>query len=80
MTELSDLSLRQLQQESALAIVVIGGDNHTLSQFNKQANHDSVNWYRAILQWYIREWGDLPSKTGPAKDIKLIMDSNVPHQ
>jgi hypothetical protein len=48
--------------------------NNNISQFNKQAHHDSQNWYCAVIEWYVDQYGDLPSKTGPGKDIKLLLE------
>ena len=48
--------------------------NNNIWMFNKEAHHNSHNWYLAVVHWYIGEYGDLPSKTGPGKDVKLIMD------
>lgn len=76
MKPVDDLSLRQLQTESARALSTMQATNNNISQFNKQAHHDSQNWYRAVINWYIEQYGDLPSKTGPGKDIKLIVDNN----
>lgn len=70
------LTLRQLQTESAKALVVLGATNNNISRFNREAHHNSQNWYRAVIQWYIDEYGDLPSKIGPGVDVKLIMASN----
>lgn len=77
MIDLDMLNLRTLQRESARALAVMSATNHTLSKFNKQANHNSQNWYRAVIQWYIDEYGDLPSKSGPGTNIKLISDSDL---
>ena len=68
------LSLRELQKESARALSNMQATNNNIWQFNKQAHHYSQNWYRAVIQWYIDQYGDLPSKTGPGKEIKLIHD------
>jgi len=70
----SNLSLRQLQTESARALSTMQATNNNIWQFNKQAHHDSQNWYRAVIKWYVDQYGDLPSKVGPGKDIKLVMD------
>lgn len=75
MIDLETLSLRRLQTESARALAVMSATNHNLSTFNKQANHNSQNWYRAVIQWYIDEYGGIPSEIGPAKDIKILMDN-----
>ncbi len=72
--DISKLSLRELQQESAKALQTMQATSDNIWQFNKQAHHDSQNWYRAVIQWYIDQYGDLPSKCGPGKDIKLITD------
>jgi hypothetical protein len=48
--------------------------NNNIYQFNKQAHHNSHNWYRVVIQWYVDEYGDLPSKVGPGKGVKLIYD------
>lgn len=74
MTDLKRLTLRSLQQESARALAVMTATNHNLVKFNKQANHNSQNWYRAVISWYVDLYGGLPSCTGPGKDIKLIME------
>ncbi len=71
---ISDLTLRQLQTESARALSTMQATNNNIWQFNKQAHHNSQNWYKAVIEWYIEEYGDLPSRTGPGMDISLIMD------
>lgn len=48
--------------------------NNNIWQFNKQAHHNSHNWYKAVIEWYISKYGDLPSKTGPGKNVKLVID------
>jgi hypothetical protein len=48
--------------------------NNNIHQFNKQAHHNSQKWYRAVIEWYVEQYGDLPSRTGPGKDIKLVID------
>jgi hypothetical protein len=74
MIDLDLLSLRDLQVESAKALATIEATNNNISQFNKQAYHNSQQWYRAVILWYIDQYGDLPSVTGPGKDVKLIQD------
>ncbi len=68
----NNLTLRELQQESARALSVLEATNHNLAQFNHTANHNSQNWYKAVLQWYIEKYGGLPSQQGPGKDVKLL--------
>lgn len=72
--DINDLSLRELQKESARALVTIQATNNNISQFNKQAHHDSQNWYRAVIEWYIDQYGNLPSKAGPGKEVELVHD------
>lgn len=72
--DINDLSLRELQKESARALSTMQATNNNIWQFNKQAHHDSQRWYRAVIEWYVNTYGDLPSRAGPGKDIKLIME------
>ena len=51
--------------------------NNNIHQFNKQAHHNSQNWYKAVIEWYIKEYGDIPSKVGPGKDVKLVLGENI---
>ena len=74
MIDLNLLSLRDLQVEAAKALATMEATNDNISQFNKQAHHNSQQWYRAVIQWYIDQYHDLPSKVGPGKNIKLIQD------
>lgn len=71
---IDDLTLRQMQTESARALSTIEATNNNIWQFNKLAHHNSHNWYKAVIEWYIEQYGDLPSKTGPGKEIKLIKE------
>ncbi|MBA10151.1 MAG: hypothetical protein CMC73_02960 [Flavobacteriaceae bacterium] len=70
----SKLSLRQLQTESARALSTMQATNNNIYQFNKVAHHNSQNWYKAVIDWYVNEYGDLPSVVGPGKNIKLVLD------
>tara|TARA_B110000503_G_scaffold141020_1_gene233377 strand:- start:318 stop:551 length:234 start_codon:yes stop_codon:yes gene_type:complete len=72
--DLNNLTLRQLQTESARALSTMEATNNNIWQFNKHAHHNSQNWYVAVITWYIEQYGDLPSKIGPGKDIKLVME------
>lgn len=73
--DIDNLSLRELQKESARALSTMEATNNNIWQFNKEAHHDSQRWYCAVIKWYIEQYGDLPSKTGPGKNVKLILDS-----
>jgi hypothetical protein len=74
MFNLDKINLRELQKESARALSTMQATNNNIHQINKQAHHNSENWYKAVIKWYIEQYGDLPSKVGPGKDIKLVMD------
>ena len=71
---LDDLSLRDLQKECARALNSMQATNNNIHQFNKKAHHNSQMWYKAVIEWYIEQYGDLPSKVGPGKDVKLVSD------
>lgn len=72
--ELNKLTLRELQVESARALSTIQATNNNIHQFNKQAHHNSQNWYIAVINWYIEQYGDLPSRAGPGKEVKLVSE------
>lgn len=73
--EQSNLKLRQLQTESARALATMQATSNNIHQFNKLAHHDSQNWYRAVINWYMEQYGGLPSEVGPGKDIKMLHDT-----
>lgn len=72
--DISNLSVRDLQKESARALSTMQATNNNIYKFNKKAHHNSHNWYIAVIEWYVDKYGDLPSKIGPGKDIKLILE------
>ena len=72
--DIDDLSVRELQKESARALSTMQATNNNIWQFNKQAHHNSHAWYKAVIEWYVEEYGGLPSKYGPGRNVKLIMD------
>ena len=72
--DINDLTLRELQTESARALSTMSATNNNIYKFNKLAHHDSQKWYRAVIEWYVEEYGDLPSRYGPGKDVKLVLD------
>jgi len=71
---LDDFTVRELQKESARALSAMQATNNNIYKFNKLAHHNSHLWYKAVIEWYIEEYGDLPSKIGPGKDIKLVLE------
>jgi hypothetical protein len=72
--DIDHLEMRDLQKEAARALTVYSATNNFIHQFNRQAYHNSQNWYKAVIKYYIEQYGDLPSKAGPAKDVKLILE------
>ena len=66
--------MRELQTESARALSTMQATNNNIHQFNKRAHHNSQNWYKAVIEWYVEQYGGLPSKTGPGKDVKLVLE------
>lgn len=74
MRNLNTLKMRELQLLAARVIGTIEADNNTVWHFNKQAYHDSQNWYRAVVQWYIDEYNGWPDEIGPGTEVKLILD------
>ena len=74
--DLDKLPLRDLQKESTRALLTMDGTSHGISKYNKKAHHNSHNWYSAVIEWYIEQYGDLPSRAGPGKQIKLILDDS----
>jgi hypothetical protein len=47
--------------------------NDNIYKFNIASRHNSQGWYVAAIEWYIKEYGGLPSETGPGRDVKLLM-------
>ena len=72
--ELDNLTLRELQKESARALATFDATSDNIHKHNKQAHHNSQAWYKAILEDYINKHGDLPSKKGPGTAVSLILD------
>ena len=70
---IDELNLRTLQKESARALSTMQATNNNIHKFNKLAHHNSQNWYKAVIEWYVNTYGDLPSRIGPGKDIELIL-------
>ena len=70
--DIDNLTKRELQKESARALSTMQATNNNIYQFNKQAHHNSENWYKAVIKWYVEQYGDLPSRIGPGKEVKLV--------
>ena len=69
-----DMSLRQLQLESARVISTMPATNDNIYKFNIESRHNSQAWYIAAIEWYVKKYGGLPSEVGPGKDIKFIYE------
>ena len=74
MIDLETLDMRTLQKEAARALSSMEATNNNIYKFNKQAHHNSQNWYKAVIKWYIEQHGDLPSRVGPGVAVKFVMD------
>lgn len=74
---IESLSLRELQIESAIALSCMSATNNNISQFNKEAHHNSQNWYKAVINYYVNEHGGLPSKIGPGVNVSLVLGKDV---
>lgn len=70
--ELKDLPLRTLQLEAARIISSMEATNDNIYKFNKESRHNSQGWYIAAIEWYIKEYGGMPSEIGPGKDVEFI--------
>ena len=72
---IDELSLRELQKESARALSAMQATNNNIHQFNKKAHHNSQLWYKAVIEWYVDLYKGLPSEVGPGKEVKLLLDN-----
>ncbi len=71
--KLSNLTLRQLQIESSLALQILqSADNLSLSKINQKVDHDSTLFYTSVLEEFMQHYNCLPSETKEAKSIKLV--------
>jgi len=74
MIDLETMDMRTLQKEAARALSTMEATNDNIYKFNQVARHDSHLWYKAVITWYVEQYGDLPSKTGPGSQIKLVIE------
>jgi len=73
---IKDLPLRQLQLEAARIISTMPATNDNIYIFNKESRHNSQGWYIAAIEWYVKQYGGMPSEVGPGKDVKFIYEQN----
>ena len=55
---LNDFSLRELQIESSLVFTFHNATNNFIKQF--KADHDSHQFYRNVIKWYIETYNKFP--------------------
>lgn len=72
---IQDLPLRTLQLEAARVISTMPATNDNIHKFNKASRHNSQGWYVAAIEWYIEQYGGMPSETGPGRDIKFVYEA-----
>ena len=61
---------RELQLEAARVISSHNANNIWIKQF--KADHNSEEFYKNVIRWYINEYGGLPSEVGPGNKIQLL--------
>ena len=71
---LDSLDTRVLQKEAARVIATMEATSDNIYKFNKQGYNNSLLWYKAAINWYIEQYGDLPSKISPGKDVTFIIE------
>mgnify|MGYP003346664303 FL=1 len=73
---INELPLRRLQLEAARVISTMEATNDNIHKFNKASRHNSQGWYIAAIEWYVSEYGGMPSEIGPGKDIKFVYEQD----
>lgn len=73
---IKELPLRKLQLEAARVISTMEATNDNIHKFNKASRHNSQGWYVAAIEWYVEQYGGMPSEVGPGKDIKLVYEED----
>ena len=58
---LKDYTLRDLQVYSSVILSEHNATNNFIKQF--KADHDSVQFYKNVIAWYIKKHGHLPSES-----------------
>ena len=74
MRDIDKLTVREMQKLSARALSSMSATNDNIWQFNKQAHHNSQNWYRAVIKWYIDKYDGWPDEVGPGAEVRLVSD------
>ena len=73
---IAELPLRKLQLEAARVIASMPATNDNIHKFNKASRHNSQGWYVAAIEWYVGQYGGMPSEAGPGKDIKFLYEQD----
>ena len=76
MLDIKNLSLRQLQLEAARVISTMPATNDNIYKFNVASRHNSQAWYVTAIEWYVEQYGGLPSEVGPGKDVKFVYEDD----
>ena len=63
---------REIQMEASRVIASHPSTSKFIMKF--RANADSKQWYKNAITWYVDEYGDLPSLTGPGAEIELLYE------
>lgn len=71
--DIDNFTTRQLQKEAARVIASMDATSDNIWKFNKQGHHNSENWYKGAIKWYVDKYGDLPSKVGPGVNVTFVI-------
>ena len=71
------MTLRELQKESARVLATIDSTSVGLSKFNKLAHHNSLNWYKAVIQSYIDQYGDLDEVAALCSALDVVVSTKA---
>lgn len=75
MVDLQSLDLRTLQKESGLALTFFLNERKTtLPQLNKAYHHDSQQYYRLVIEEFVKAFGGLPSTILHNRYAKNVSD------
>ena len=76
--EIDTFDTRRLQIECARVLAAGDGFSNTeLVKFNSMAHHDSQAWYRAVIAWYVEQYGGLPSEIGPGTQVNILLGNDT---
>ena len=64
---INTFNTRELQLEAALVIASHNANNGWIKQF--KADHNSEEFYKNVIRWYVNEYGGFPSDVGPGNKV-----------